>query len=101
MVYSLVAAGVEEVDAEAGTDPLANIVTPAPAALVVVPATSPGRVSVAESIDTVLLELVEAACWTPEAGSPPATTVTAPPTTVCMVLLLSVGALLMDPSWKG
>ncbi len=47
----------------------------------------------------MLLEV--AACCTPGAGSPPATTVTGLPTTVCMVLLPAADALLMDPSWNG
>ena len=52
----------EAAEVETEASPLATIVTPAPAALVVVPAMRPGRVSVAESIDAILLELVEAAC---------------------------------------
>jgi hypothetical protein len=71
---------------EAEADALAIIVIPAPAALVVDPATRPGAVSVAESIDAVLLELVEAVSCAAGAGSPPAEIVTGPPTTVCIVL---------------
>lgn len=86
-----------ELDAAPETE-LASIVTPAPAALVVLPATSPAVVSVAESIGAA--DAVSASCAGGAfAGAlPPAMTVT-----VCVWRV--VGGALMEPmagrSWKG
>jgi hypothetical protein len=93
---ALDASAAEEDDDEdeaTEADPEATILTASPALLVVLPSTNPADVNVAESTLTVLVLLLGAT--TPDAGAPPATTVTA---TVCMVL--ATGALLMEPSWK-
>jgi hypothetical protein len=88
-----------DADAVADADPLATMVTPSPAAVVVLAANKPFVVSVAESTETLLLEelMAAAADLAPAGASPPATTVTAAEATVCMVLPGS----LMDPIWKG
>lgn len=72
-------------------------VTPIAAAVVVVAPTNGAFVNVAESIDT-LLELLDSACTGAFAGGvPPAITVTALPTTVCMVVAADAGGALILP----
>jgi hypothetical protein len=95
----LEASAADEEAAEDATeaDPGAIILTASPALLVVLPATNPTGVNVAEFTLTLLVLLLGA--MTPEAGAPPATTVTAALATVCMVL--PAEAPLIDANWKG
>jgi hypothetical protein len=88
-----------EAEADTAASPLATMVTPGPAAVVVPGPTRPAVVSVAELMLTVDEVLVAAASDRPAGTSPPAEMVMAE-ATVCMVL--AAGAMeLMEPSMNG